>query len=153
MERQVPAMQTSISGEPAAPHHVGIALRAMLFGTLMGAGLVALTMWGARTVQAGAAPVAGSAPPSPVFGLVVGGTLAGLGLAVAVAWSLMRPLRSAYRRGGLAIVAGFATFLAMLPTMAVDQLLGRSGLLGFAAACVLGCLLLAPKVAAGMRQT
>jgi hypothetical protein len=147
-------MQTSISGEPTAPHHVGIALRAMLFGTLMGSSLVSLAMWGARTVQAGGPmPPAGTPPTSPVFNLVVGGTLAGLGLAVAVAWSLMRPLRSAYRRGGLAVVAGFATFVVMLPTVFVDRLLGRPGLLGFAAVCVIGCALLARKVAAGMRQT
>jgi hypothetical protein len=146
-------MQTSISGEPAEPHHVGIAFRAMLFGTLMGAGLVALALWGARTVQLGGAAPAGTPPAGPVFNLVVGGTLAGLGLAVAVAWSLMRPLRSAYRRGGLAIVAGFATFLVMLPTVLLDHLLGRAGLLSFAAACAIGCALLARRVAAGMRQT
>ena len=147
-------MQISVSGEPSAPHHVGIALRAMLFGTLMGAGLVSLAVWGARTLQADSpVPPTGAPPESPVFNLVVGGTLAGLGLAVVVAWSLMRPLRSAYRRGGLAIVAGFATFVAMLPTVALDRILGRPGLLGFAAACALGCALLARKVAAGMRQT
>ena len=146
-------MQTSITGEPAAPHHVGIAFRAILFGTLMGAGLIALAMWGARTVQAGSPLPAGARPAGPVFNLVVGGTLAGLGLAVAAAWSLMRPLQSPYRRGGLAIVAGFATFLLMLPTMAIDQLVGRAGLLGFAAACAAGCALLARRVATGMRQT
>jgi hypothetical protein len=147
-------MQPSISGEPSAPHHVGIALRAMLFGTLMGAGLVSLALWGARTLQqASPVPAPGTPPAGPVFNLVVGGTLAGVGFAVVVAWSLMRPLRSAYRRGGLAIVAGFATFVAMLPTVALDRLLGRPGLLGFAAACALGCALLAHRVAAGMRQT
>lgn len=147
-------MQTSISGEPSAPHHVGIALRAMLFASLMGAGLVSLAMWGARMLQAGGtAQAAGTPSAGPVFNLVVGGTLAGLGLAVAVAWSLMRPLRSPYRRGGLAIVAGFATFIAMLPTMAIDQALGRRGLLGFAVGCALGCALLARRVASGRRQT
>jgi hypothetical protein len=146
-------MQTSVSGEPAAPHHVGIAIRAMLFGTLMGAGLVSLVMWGVRTMQAGLATTPASPAESPAFPLVATGTFAGLGLAVLVAWSLMRPLRSAYRRGGLAVVAGFATFVAMLPTMAIDQVLGRWGLLGFAAACALGCALLARKVASGLRQT
>jgi hypothetical protein len=145
-------MQTSISGEPAAPHHVGIAIRAIAFGTLMGAGLVSIAMWGARRLQAGTGPVEGPPAASPAFPLVVGGTLAGLGLAIVVAWSLMRPLRSAYRRGGLANVAGFATFVAMLPTMAIDQAVGPWGLLGFAAVCALGCALLARKVAGGMRQ-
>jgi hypothetical protein len=145
-------MQTSATGEPANPAHLGIALRAVLFGTLLGAALVAVAMWAARTLQARLPDPAGEQPASPVFSLVVGGTLAGLGLAVLVAWSLMRPLTSHYRRGGLAIVAGFATFVVMLPTIALDRIAGRAGLLGFAAVCVLGCLALARKVAAGLRQ-
>jgi len=145
-------MDVSATGEPANPAHLGIALRAMLFGTLMGAALVAVAMWAARTLQAGLPAPAGGPPTSQAFSLVVGGTLAGLGLAVLVAWSLMRPLTSLYRRGGLAIVAGFATFVAMLPTIAVDRIAGRAGLLGFAAVCVLGCLALARRVAAGLRQ-
>jgi hypothetical protein len=143
--------ETSISGEPAAPHHVGIAIRAMLFGTLLGAGLVSLAMWGARTLQASGA--AGDVAGGPVFALVVGGTLAGLGVAVGVAWSLMRPLRSPFRRGGLAILAGFLTLIVILPTVVLDRLVGTAGLLGFAAACAAGCVLLGRKVATGLRAT
>jgi len=143
-------MRTSPTGEPAAPHHVGIALRAVLFGTLMGAGLVALAMWGVRSLQDGQPQRA--IPGDAVFALGVGGTGGGLLLAVLVAWSLMRPLTSAYRRGGFAVSAGFATFVAMLPTMAVDRYLGRWGLLFFAGACAVGCLVLARRVAAGVRQ-
>ena len=146
-------METSISGEPVVPGQVGLAIRAIAFGTLMGAGLVAVAMWAARTIlPPGTLPAGYNPAASPVFYLVVGGTFAGLGLAVIVAWSLMRPLRSAYRRGGLAMVAGFATFVAMLPTVYIDQALGRLGLLGFALVCVLGCALLARKVAAGWRS-
>lgn len=145
-------MDVSATGEPANPAHLGIALRAVVFATLLGASLVAIAMWGARTIQAGLPPAPGVPPTGPVFGLVVGGTLGGVGLAIAVAWSLMRPLTSLYRRGGLAIVAGFVTFVAMLPTMIADRLAGRAGLLGFALLCVLGCALLARKVAAGLSQ-
>jgi hypothetical protein len=144
--------ETSISGEPVVPGHLGLAVRAVVFGTLMGAGSVAVAMWAARTMlPPGAAPAGANPADSPVFPVVVGGTFGGLALAVIVAWSLMRPLRSAYRRGGLAVLAGFATFVAMLPTVYIDQTLGRWGLLGYALVCVLGCALLARRVVTGWR--
>ena len=143
---------TSVSGEPAAPEHVGVALRAMLFGTLAGTGLISLAMWGKRTLEHNGAVPQGAITAGPVFALVLGGTLGGFLLTIGLAWSLMRPLRNPYRRGGLAIVAGFATIVVMLLTVVVDQLAGRWGLLGLAAACVLGCLLLARRVAAGVHR-
>jgi hypothetical protein len=146
-----PPPVTSVSGEPAAPEHVGIAMRAMLFGTLAGTGLISLSMWGKRTLELNGVGAAGPVSGGPVFALVLGGTLGGFLLAIGLAWSLMRPLRNPYRRGGLAIVAGFATVVVMLLTVVVDQLAGRWGLLAFAAACAVACLLLARRVAAGLR--
>jgi hypothetical protein len=63
------------------------------------------------------------------FFLLVVGTLSGLLLASFSAWRLLAPLESVYRRGGLAMVAGFATVLLMLVCIPVNQLLGRAGLL------------------------
>lgn len=142
---------TSVSGEPAAPEHVGIAVRAMLFGILAGTGLISLAMWGKRTLEMSGVGAVGAVTGGPIFALVLGGTIGGFLLTIGLAWSLMRPLHSPYRRGGLAIVAGFATVVVMMLTVVIDQLAGRWGLLGFAAACTLGCLLLARRVAAGFR--
>lgn len=141
----------SVSGEPAAPEHVGVAFRAILFGTIAGTGLVALVMWGVRTLQWQSPATTTAATSGPIFTLGVGGTIAGLLVATGLAWSLMRPLRSPFRRGGLAIIAGFATVIVMLLTIAVDYIAGRWALLGFAALCALGCALLARRVALGLR--
>ena len=59
---------------------------------------------------------------------MVGGPLLG---ALITFW-LLEPLASLYRRGGLAIVAGFAAFLAMFAGMPVHQVFGQIGLAGFA---------------------
>ncbi|HJR17637.1 MAG TPA: hypothetical protein VJ808_12345 [Gemmatimonadales bacterium] len=60
--------------------------------------------------------------------LLFGGTLFGILSASWVAWRLLRPIPSTYRRGGLAMVTGFATVLLMLVCIPVNQLFGRSGL-------------------------
>lgn len=143
---------TSVSGEPAAPEHVGVALRAMLFGSLAGTGLIALAMWGRRMLETQGPVTEDPITGGPIFALVVGGTLGGFLLTIGLAWSLMRPLRSPYRRGGLAIIAGFATIVLMLLSIVADQLAGRWGLLGLAALCVTGCLLLSRSVASGVAK-
>lgn len=63
------------------------------------------------------------------FYLIAGGTIAGLVLAGFVAWRLLEPIASTYRRGGLAMVAAFATVVLMLICTGVFQLFGRAGLL------------------------
>jgi hypothetical protein len=61
--------------------------------------------------------------------LLFGGTLLGILTASWAAWRLLRPIASTYRRGGLAMVTGFATVLLMLVCIPVNQLLGRAGLI------------------------
>jgi hypothetical protein len=63
------------------------------------------------------------------FYLLVGGTLSGILGAAFVAWMLLAPVGSVYRRGGLSIVSAFATVLLMLVCIPVNQTFGRSGLL------------------------
>jgi hypothetical protein len=61
--------------------------------------------------------------------LLFGGTLSGIVLASWAAWSLLAPIESAYRRGGLAVVSGFSTVLLMLICIPINQVLGRAGLI------------------------
>jgi hypothetical protein len=61
--------------------------------------------------------------------LLFGGTLTGILIAAWAAWRLLGPIESAYRRGGLAMVSGFATVLLMLICIPINQLLGRTGLI------------------------
>ncbi|MFN8654345.1 MAG: hypothetical protein U0133_20775 [Gemmatimonadales bacterium] len=141
--------ETSISGEAVVPGSVGVAVRAMAFGTLLGTGLIALALWGSRLLVPGGPTAAVTG--GPVFMLVVGGTFAGIGMAVGVAWALMRGVPSLFRRGGLAILTGFLTVICMLPTGPINALIGPAGLAGFALLCFIGCLLVRPRAAAGPR--
>lgn len=121
------------TGEPAEPDHVGLAFRALFAGALAGLAAVAAMMWLYRTLQArGAAPLAPT-PQDPVVNLVLFGWLGGATIGFLVTFLLLRPLASAYRRGGLAMVAGFGTLLVAFVTAPVDSLLGRWGLLGLVA--------------------
>ncbi|HEY9014507.1 MAG TPA: hypothetical protein VIM84_05555 [Gemmatimonadales bacterium] len=75
------------------------------------------------------------------FYLLTGGTLLGIMLASLVAWWLLAPISSVYRRGGLSIVSAFATIPLMLVSIPLNQLLGRTGLfllLGLTGLCALG---------------
>lgn len=125
--------ELSPTGERAAPDHVGLAFRAIAAGTLAGVAFVAAMMWAYRALQAsGAAPPAPTAQ-DPIVNLVLFGWLGGAAAGALAAWLVMRPIASAYRRGGLAMVAGFATLLVSFVTAPVDSLFGRGGLLGLTA--------------------
>ena len=81
----------------------------------------------------------------PAFYLLVFGTLFGLMLAGAVAWRLLAPVLSIYRRGGLSLVTAMATILPMLLCMAANQLAGRVGLVALALAALLLAAILAGR--------
>ena len=83
-----------------------------------------------------------SEPAGPALYLLFGGTMAGVLAAAGTAWWLLGPIQSSYRRGGLAMVSGFATVLLMLFCIPVDQLFGSTGLLAAVAACILAAVLL-----------
>jgi len=86
---------------------------------------------------------------SPVLYLLFGGTVAGVLLAAAVAWWLLEPVQSTYRRGGLSMVAGFATAVAMLICIPIHHVLGRAGLGGLLLLCI-GTALLAGRRSRGL---
>ena len=94
-------------------------------------------------------PARGGAPDlGAPFQLLLWGTLAGIALATVVAWWLLSPLGSAYRRGGLSLVSAFATVIAMLVCIPVNQALGRAGLAGLAALSLVLSALLAKRARA-----
>lgn len=108
-----------------------------LAATALGAGLSAgLALIGVTVAALGAVrPDAGAvdSPPTAMVYLLTAGTVGGLVLAGTVAWRLLAPLTSTYRRGGLALVAAFATVPLMLVYPALDATLGTPALLATAA--------------------
>jgi hypothetical protein len=113
-----------------------------LAAAALGAGLSAgLALVGA-TVAATAAlrPPAGTTEPAlgVPFYILTFGTVGGLVLAGVVAWWLLRPLESTYRRGGLALVSAFATVVVMQVYRPLDAAFGVPALL--AAAALAGAL-------------
>jgi hypothetical protein len=77
--------------------------------------------------------------------LLFGGTLGGILAAAGTAWRLLQPIPSLYRRGGLAIVSGFATVLLMLVCIPIHQMFGQAGLLVTMALSGLAAALLAAQ--------
>jgi len=75
--------------------------------------------------------------------LLFGGTVLGILIAALAAWRLLQPIVSPYRRGGLAVVASFATVLLMLVCIPINQMLGRPGLLALLALSCISAALLA----------
>jgi hypothetical protein len=109
-----------------------LGLAASAVGSAVALGLAVVT---ATTLAVDALrPSAGGTPDLGVpFQLLLWGTLAGIAIAGVVAWRLLAPLPSAYRRGGLSLVSAFATVIAMLVCIPVNQTLGRPGLTGLIA--------------------
>jgi hypothetical protein len=81
------------------------------------------------------------------FYVLLGGTFGGIFLAGYAAWRLLRLIPSTYRRGGLSLVAGFATVLLMLICIPIYQLLGRTGLYALLAGCGVAAVLLGRRAA------
>ena len=121
-----------------------IRLAAVAVGSAVALGLAVVT---ATTLVVDALrPSPGGAPDlGAPFQLLLWGTVAGIASAALVAWLLLAPLPSAYRRGGLALVSAFATVLAMLLCIPVNQTLGRPGLAGLIALSLVASALLARR--------
>jgi hypothetical protein len=114
---------------------VRLAVSAMGSAVAFGLAVVSATVLGVdflRPATPGANPEMG-----PPLYLLFFGTIAGLLLAGVVAWRLLSPILSIYRRGGLSVVSAFATILAMLLCIPAHQLAGSAGLAVLAAAALL----------------
>ena len=121
---------------------VGLALQSLAFAVLFGTGLIAVGLWGVLTLKESKPAPAGTLGAAGILLMIL--TIGGPLVASLAAYGLMAPIRSHYRRGGLAIVAGFATVaLAGITTMPINNASGRSGLLVLGAACALLCLAMA----------
>lgn len=122
---------------------VGLAATAAASAVSAGLAVISATTLGVRIIR----PPSMQGPPSdPLFYLLILGTVGGVVLAAAIAWMLLRPIASStYRRGGLAVVSGFATVVLMLICMPVDRLLGKPGLIGLSLLCIAIALLFAKR--------
>jgi hypothetical protein len=114
----------------------------------VGLAVVTSAVLGVRAIQTGQAAPAGSPGStvslgSPAAILLLVGTVGGVLVAVAAGWALLSPIGSFFRRGGFAMVAGFATVVGMLFTMPVSAAYGQTGLIGLLAAELVALLLLA----------
>jgi hypothetical protein len=93
-----------------------------------------------------------SPSPTPELGaplyLVFFGTIAGVVLAGVMAWRLLDPIVSIYRRGGLSVVSALATIPVMLVCIPIRELAGRPGLGAVGVGALLLSLLLARLVRA-----
>jgi hypothetical protein len=120
---------------------IRLALRAMGAGVAFGVAVISVAVLGVDLLKRGTQ----SATPdlgAPLY-LLFFGTLAGLVLAGVVAWRLLSPVQSIYRRGGLSVVSGLATVLPMWLCAAAHEVAGRAGLGGLAVAALVLSLLLA----------
>jgi hypothetical protein len=121
-----------------------LGLAASAVGSAVASGLAAVSA--TTLVVDTMRPVAGAQPNlGAAFYVLFLGTFAGIALAGAVAWRLLAPIPSTYRRGGLALVSAFATVIAMLVCIPVNQFLGQAGLAGLIALALLASALLARR--------
>jgi hypothetical protein len=123
---------------------IRLVVLAMGSAVAFGLAIVSATVLGVNLLRTDATS------PAPQLGaplyLVFFGTMAGLVLAGVVAWRLLDPILSIYRRGGLSIVSSVATVPAMLICIPVNQLAGSPGLGALGVGALLLSLLLARLV-------
>jgi hypothetical protein len=123
------------------PDHVGLAFRSLAFGILLGTGFMAATLLVVRTTILPEAR--GDVPDlnQPATMILLAGTLVSLMAAAVTTWTLLAPVDSFYRRGGLAMVSGFGTLLVSQMSVVLHVWFGTAGLVGLLIACVAGCIL------------
>lgn len=126
-----------LGGDAPTEDRVGLAANAM--AAAMAAAVAALSVVNYTTTRL-AASSGITSRANITDGLAVNvfiyGTATSVLLAGGVAWALMGPVDSHYRRGGLAMVSAFGGFLLSGLTVPVRGLLGEPALLGLAASAV-----------------
>ena len=119
-----------------------VAVRGMAAAVLLGTAVVLFVLWGVRVLVAGAPPSDGPVGSGPALVLLLGGTLLALLASAGTAWACLAPIDSYYRRGGLALVCTFATFVMSVLAAPLHHFFGQGALLGVGAGALAGGLLL-----------
>jgi hypothetical protein len=132
---------------PEAPteDYVPLAAAGAALGVLVGTVVVAVALLGVRGLVAQAVPTDQPDPMQPAGLLLIAGTFGGCVIAATTCFALLAPL-PLYRRGGLSMVVGFATFVVALLLAPVYQLAGPVGLGLTAMAATIGAWLLSRRV-------
>ncbi|MFL5519710.1 MAG: hypothetical protein ACJ8B6_02155 [Gemmatimonadales bacterium] len=105
------------------------AARAVLGGTALGAGLVALVLAGVRDILKDAPASDQPMLAGPALPLLLWGTFGAICLACLVTWLRSDPRQTPFRRAALAMAAGLGTVLAAMLAAPLHELAGRIGLL------------------------
>lgn len=121
-------------GDAAAEtDQVGLAMNAIAAGWALASALLGIVTFVAARLAAssGASALSDVQPDDPQVNVMIYGVMISLFAAGALAWTLMRPIASSYRRFGLSMVSLLGGFLiAAIATFLVRQLLGEPALGG-----------------------
>jgi hypothetical protein len=128
------------------------AVRSVAVAALVGAGGMGVVLFAVRGLVPALPPGGTPDPDSAAANLLLAGALATPIGAAWMAWRLLEPVASVYRRGGLSLVAGSACVaLWLVATPFVNHWFGRAGLLGFAGLALGLAALLARRARGGVR--
>lgn len=109
------------------------AARAVLGGTALGTGLVALVLAGVRDILKDAPASDQPTLAGPALPLLLWGTFGAICLACLVTWLRSDPRQTPFRRAAMAMAAGLGTILAAMLAAPLHELAGPTGLLALTA--------------------
>jgi hypothetical protein len=118
-----------------------VAVRGMAAAVLLGTAVAMFVLWGVALLVA-SAPSRGPVTGGPALVLLLGGTFLAILASAGTAWACLSPIDSYYRRGGLALVCAFATFVMSVLAAPLHHFFGQGALLGVGAGALAGGLLL-----------
>lgn len=121
----------NLAGEPL-PEGVdlfALGVRGLGFSISVGATAITAVLWAVQSIIPANAPAGQPVTSGPPFYLLVFGTVGAMALGALTCWFVLRPVDSWFRRGGLAIVSAFASFVVALLTFPANIYFGRTGLL------------------------
>lgn len=133
-------------GDAAAEtDQVGLAMNAIAAGWALACALLGVVTMAAGWLAAssGASSLNDVKPDDPQVNMMVYGLMVSLLASGALAWTLMRPIASSYRRFGLSMVSLLGGFLiAAVATFLTRQLIGETALGGLVVAALVVMALL-----------
>lgn len=130
----------SEADEARADAQIRLTFAAVPFAVCLGTGIITAALWGVRTLLQDAPQTDAPNLGGPAALVLLVGTFLGVVLAAVAAWTILAPVDSWFRRGGLAAVSAFGALAASAAAVPAWHLLGRTGLLLLAACCAAGCV-------------